>query len=101
GAFDTPCGVLYSPNITADRETGIGAWSDGEFVRAVHEGIAKSGDRLYPAFPYESYTLLADDDVLAIKAYLFSLPNAHSSAPENTLRFPFNQSGIMGICAAF
>ncbi len=53
-AFPTPFGVLYSPNITADRETGIGAWTDADFIRAVHQGIANDGERLYPAFPYES-----------------------------------------------
>ncbi|MBV8342012.1 MAG: cytochrome c [Gammaproteobacteria bacterium] len=100
-AFETPFGVLYSPNITADRETGIGAWSDAEFLRAVHQGIARDGERLYPAFPYESYTLIADEDVLAIKAYLFSLPVAHAVAPPNSLRFPFNQRWLMGIWAAF
>jgi len=99
-AFKTPFGVLYSPNITADRETGIGAWSDSDFLRAVHEGVARDGTRLYPAFPYESYTLLADDDVLAIKAYLFSLPSAHATAPPNSLKFPFNQRWLMGIWAA-
>jgi len=100
-AFETPFGVLYSPNITADRESGIGDWSDADFLRAVHEGIAKSGERLYPAFPYESYTLIADEDVLAIKAYLFSLPVARASVPPNNLRFPFNQRWLMGIWAAF
>jgi mono/diheme cytochrome c family protein len=100
-AFASPFGVLYSPNITADRVTGIGTWSDADFMRAVHQGIAKNGERLYPAFPYESYTLLADDDVLAIKAYLFSVPTAHSIAPENTLRFPFNQRWLMGVWGAF
>ena len=100
-AFPTPFGVLYSPNITADRETGIGAWTDADFVRAVHKGIAKDGQRLYPAFPYESYTLLADDDVRAIKAYLFSLPVAHATPPPNSLRFPFNQRWLMGIWSAF
>lgn len=99
-AFKTPFGVLYSPNITADRETGIGGWSDAEFLRAVHLGIAQDGQRLYPAFPYESYTLIADDDVLAIKAYLFSLPTAHERAPANSLKFPFNQRWLMGIWAA-
>jgi mono/diheme cytochrome c family protein len=96
-AFQTPFGVLYSPNITPDGETGIGAWSDADFLRAVHDGVAKNGERLYPAFPYESYTLLADDDVLAIKAYLFSLPAAHTTAPADTLSFPFNQRWLMGI----
>jgi mono/diheme cytochrome c family protein len=100
-AFPTPFGVLYSPNITADRQTGIGAWSDAAFIRAVHEGVAEDGQPLYPAFPYESYTLLADDDVRAIKAYLFSLPLAHASAPPNQLAFPFNQRWLMRVWAAF
>jgi mono/diheme cytochrome c family protein len=100
-AFETPFGVLYSPNITADRETGVGAWSDADFLRAVHEGVARDGTWLYPAFPYESYTLIADDDVLAIKAYLFSLPTAHSTAPANSLRFPFNQRWLMRFWSAF
>jgi mono/diheme cytochrome c family protein len=96
-AFKTPFGVLYSPNITSDRETGIGAWSDADFLRAVHEGVARDGQRLYPAFPYESYTLLADEDVLAIKAYLFSLPPVQAALPANSLKFPFNQRWLMGI----
>ena len=100
-AFKSPFGVLYSPNITADRETGIGAWSDTDFLRAVHRGIAKNGERLYPAFPYESYTLITDEDVLAIKAYLFSLPPVHAPATPDGLRFPFNQRWLMGMWALF
>ena len=100
-AFKTPFGVLYSPNITADRTTGIGAWSDADFIRAVHKGIARNGERLYPAFPYESYTLIADDDVRAIKAYLFSLPTARAAPPPNALVFPFNQRWLMGVWSAF
>jgi mono/diheme cytochrome c family protein len=100
-SIKTPFGVLYSPNITADRETGIGTWTDAHFVRAVHEGIAKNGQRLYPAFPYESYTLITDDDVKAIKAYLFSLPPVHAQPPPNSLRFPFNQRWLMAFWAAF
>jgi mono/diheme cytochrome c family protein len=100
-AFPTPFGVLYSTNITAERETGIGTWTDEDFVSAVHKGIAKDGHRLYPAFPYESYTLLAEDDVRAIKAYLFSLPVAHTTPPPNSLRFPFNQRWLMGFWSAF
>ena len=96
-AFPTPLGVLYSPNITADRETGIGAWTDADFLRAVHDGVRKDGQRLYPAFPFASYTLLANDDVLAIKAYLFSLPKARASTPSNRLNFPFNQRWLMGV----
>jgi mono/diheme cytochrome c family protein len=100
-AFKTPFGVLYSPNITADRQTGIGAWTDAQFIRAVHKGIDDDGQRLYPAFPYESYTLIPDEDVLAIKAYLFSLPTAHATPPPNALAFPFNQRWLMALWSAF
>jgi mono/diheme cytochrome c family protein len=100
-AFRTPFGVLYSPNITADRETGIGTWTDEDFIAAVHKGIAKGGDRLYPAFPYESYTLLEDADVRAIKAYIFSLPVARATAPPNGMKFPYNQRWLMTIWSAF
>jgi len=66
-------------------------------VRAVHNGIAKDGSRLYPAFPYESYALITDADVLAIKAYLFSLPQAQATPPANSLGFPFNQRQLMAV----
>jgi mono/diheme cytochrome c family protein len=94
-AFWTGFGTLYSPNITADQETGIGAWSDADFIRAVHTGVAKDGSHLYPAFPYESYSLLVDEDVLAIKAYLFSLPRIRAEPPPNEMYFPFNQRWLM------
>jgi mono/diheme cytochrome c family protein len=90
-AFKMPFGTIYSSNITADRDTGIGAWSDDDFVRALHAGVDRNGEPLYPAFPYTSYTELSREDVLAIKAYLFSLPVAHAPAKANELSFPFNQ----------
>ncbi|MFA5955890.1 cytochrome c [Hyphomicrobium sp.] len=90
-AFKLPFGTLYSPNITPDKETGIGNWTDAEFLNAIHKGIAPDGSRLYPAFPYPSYTLLTNDDALAIKTYLFSLTPVKQEAPPNTLMFPFNQ----------
>jgi mono/diheme cytochrome c family protein len=90
-AFSLPFGTLYSTNITADRETGIGEWSDDDFVRALHRGVAKDGRNLYPAFPYTSYTAMTRDDAMAIKAYLFSLPAVHSPDTPNQLTFPFNQ----------
>jgi mono/diheme cytochrome c family protein len=90
-AFKLPFGTLYSRNITPDVDTGIGSWSDDDFVRAMQQGIAKNGEYLYPVFPYTAYTKLSRDDILAIKAYLFSLPPAHSVPPENTLSFPYNQ----------
>lgn len=94
-AFKLPFGTLYSPNITPDANTGIGRWSDDDFVRAMHEGIGKEGQRLYPAFPYPSYTLLSRDDVLAIKAYLFSLKPVTNAPPHNQLTFPYNMRWLM------
>lgn len=94
--FNLPFGTIYSSNITADKDTGIGRWSDDDFVRAVHQGIRNDGAHLYPAFPYTSYTALSRDDVLAIKAYLFSLPTVHQSPPPNQLKFPFNQRWAVG-----
>jgi mono/diheme cytochrome c family protein len=95
--FETEFGTIYAPNITPDAETGIGSWSDAEFVRAMHEGVSKDGTRLYPAFPYASYTYLTDEDVLAIKAYLFSLPAVKHTGPETDLRWPYNQRWLMAI----
>ena len=94
-AFKLPFGTIYSTNITADRETGIGTWSDDDFVRALHRGIAKDGTHLYPAFPYTSYTALSREDAVAIKAYLFSLPPAHAPSRPADLVFPFNQRWTM------
>lgn len=96
-----PFGTIYAPNITPDLETGIGKWTDAEFVRAVHKGIAADGSRLYPAFPYASYTMLTDADVLAIKAYLFSLTPVREANKPNTFSFPFNQRWLMAFWSAF
>jgi mono/diheme cytochrome c family protein len=97
--FQTAFGTIYSPNITPDAKTGIGSWSDADFLTAVHEGRDKNGQHLYPAFPYAAYTYLTDQDVLAIKAYIFSVPPVSNVAPANTLRFPYNQRGLMAIWA--
>ena len=94
--FKLPFGTIYSSNITADPEQGIGAWSDDDFVRAVRDGVRRDGQHLYPAFPYTSYTRLSRDDVLAIKAYLFSLPKMDERNRRNDLAFPFNQRWAMG-----
>jgi mono/diheme cytochrome c family protein len=99
--FRTGFGTLYSPNITPDRQTGIGTWSDADFLRAIHKGVAKDGSRLYPAFPYESYTAITDADALAIKAYLFSLAPVHAPAPANQMGFPFNQRWLMTFWSLF
>jgi mono/diheme cytochrome c family protein len=93
--INLPFGTLYTTNITPDKETGIGNYSDQDFLNAVRRGIRRDGARLYPAMPYPSYTYMTDADALAIKAYLFSLPAVHAPAPANTLGFPFNQRWSM------
>jgi len=100
-AFPTPFGTLYSTNITPDKETGIGNYTDQDFLNAVQRGVRPDGTRLYPAMPFPSYTYMTDHDALAIKAYLFSLPAVHAAAMENTLPFPFNQRWLMGFWSAF
>jgi mono/diheme cytochrome c family protein len=94
-AFPLPFGTLYSTNITPDKETGIGDYSDQDFLNAVQRGIRADGARLYPAMPFTSYTYMTDADVLAIKAYLFSLPAVHAYNRADTLTFPFNQRWSM------
>ena len=98
--FRLPFGTLYSTNITPDKDTGIGNYSDQDFLNAVHRGIRRDGARLYPAMPFPSYTYMTDADALAIKAYLFSLPAVRAPAPENTLTFPFNQRWAMSFWSA-
>jgi mono/diheme cytochrome c family protein len=90
-AFLLPFGTLYSTNITPDKGTGIGNYTDAEFLQAIHRGVRKDGAHLYPAMPFTSYTYMSDADALAIKAYLFSLAPIHAPAKENSLAFPFNQ----------
>ena len=94
-AFKLPFGTIYAPNITPDREHGIGAWSDAEFVRALRQGVGRHGEDLYPAFPYTSFALLSIDDALAIKAYLTSVSAAAVPSRLNELWFPFNQRYVM------
>ncbi|MEO7875487.1 MAG: cytochrome c [Dokdonella sp.] len=101
-ALDTPFGPLISPNITPDKDTGIGNWSDDDFYRLMHEGIGKQGEYIYPVMPFPWYTIVTRDDALAIKAYLFSIPPVHSPRPENTLSFPFSiRSSLLAWRQAF
>src|ERR1700674_352120 len=96
-AFVLPFGTMYSTNITPDVDTGIGSYTDANFLDAVHKGVGRGNTRLYPAMPYASYTYMSDADALAIKAYLFSLKPVHAPAPKNTLAFPFDQRSLMRI----
>lgn len=85
-AIETPIGTLYSTNITPDPETGIGAYSDDDFVAALKHGRRRDGQNLLPAFPYTSYARMPVEDMLAIKAYLFSAvkPVHQENKPHDT-----------------
>jgi mono/diheme cytochrome c family protein len=85
----TPFGVVYSTNITPERETGIGGWSEQAFVRAMRDGISRDGHHLYPAFPYDHYTRLSDQDIRAIYAWVMTRDPIHAPAHDNKMTFPF------------
>ena len=93
--IDTRFGGIYTPNLTPDRETGLGAWSDDEFYRALRFGVARDGSRYYPAFPYPNFTKLTRQDILAIRAYLATLTPVSNTAPAPELRWPFNYRVVM------
>ena len=94
-AFETPFGTIYSTNITPDPETGIGAWSEWDFLNSLRHGVRPNGDHLYPAFPYTSYTKASDEDIAAMYAYLQTIEPVNQPALENDLSFPFNLRPLM------
>ena len=93
--IDTPFGSIYSPNLTPDRDTGLGAWNDDEFYRALRFGVAPDGSRYYPAFPYPNFTKLTRQDILAIRAYLATLTPVRNTPPAPELRWPLNYRVVM------
>lgn len=95
--IDTPFGAIYTPNLTPDRDTGIGAWADADFTRALRYGIAPDGANYYPAFPYPYFTKMTKDDTLAIRAYLGSLAPVVNRNKPPELRWPFGYRGLMRI----
>lgn len=94
----TPFGTIYVTNITPDPETGIGNWSLEAFTRAMREGVDREGNYLYPAFPYNHFTLATDKDIEAIYAYIMTrVRPVKYTAPENEMPFPFNiRLGVAG-----
>jgi mono/diheme cytochrome c family protein len=92
--FATGYGMIYSSNLTPDREHGIGAWSADEFAHAMRHGVSRRGP-LYPVFPYEHFATLADADIDAIFAYLRSLPPSANVPPANRLDFPASRRSAL------
>ncbi len=86
----TPFGVIYSANITPDKETGIGGWTSDQFYRAMHDGIDDDGKNLYPAFPYPWFRLASREDDDAIFAFLKTTPAVKYTPPKDNLTFPLN-----------
>ena len=91
----TPFGTIYSTNITPDPETGIGRWPEAAFRRAMREGVDREGQHLYPAFPYDHFTLVTDADNRALYAFLMTRQPVAARAPANDLRFPLNQRFVL------
>ncbi len=87
--MNMPFGDISTPNITADDDTGIGKWTDAQYLNLMRHGVMPNGQRIYPAMPYPWYNTVSDDDLLAIKAYLFSLPKVHAERQPNKIWFPF------------
>ena len=80
-AFETPFGTIYSTNITPDPETGIGTWSEWDFLNSLRHGVRPNGEHLYPAFPYTAYTKATNEDIVAMYAYLQSIEPVRQPAP--------------------
>lgn len=93
--LETPFGVIYGTNITPDPYTGLGNWSEQAFVRAMREGVDRRGRHLYPAFPYDHFTRVSDDDLSALYAYLMTREPVRVETPRNRLPFPFNVRALV------
>jgi mono/diheme cytochrome c family protein len=89
-AMPTPFGTIHATNITPDRDTGIGTWSEEAFQRAMREGLDRRGRHLYPVFPYDHFTRMTDDDVRAVYAFLMTREPVRAETPANNLSFPYN-----------
>ena len=94
--LETPFGTVYSTNITPDKRTGIGAWSEEAFTRAMRKGVSRDGHLLYPAFPYNHYVRLSQDDVRALYAYFMTRPPLDAPARANAMTFPFGLRPLVG-----
>ncbi|MGO4380890.1 c-type cytochrome [Pseudoduganella sp. RAF53_2] len=98
--LQTPFGGVVSPNITSDKETGIGSWTADDFWNALHNGTARDGRLLYPAFPYTNYTVVSRDDSDALYAYFQTVPAVKKKSEPHTLRFPYNQQVMLAVWRA-
>lgn len=91
----TSFGTFFTPNISSDKVNGIGAWSDNDFLRAVKHGISPEGKYYYPSFSFATYSKLTDEDVLAMRAYMNTLPAFPDKNQSHIIKFPMNQRKIL------
>jgi mono/diheme cytochrome c family protein len=83
-------GRVVAPNITSDKETGVGDWTDDELARAIREGVSREGRALFPLMPYGRYKSMSDEDLASVIVYLRSVPPVHHSLPATKIDFPVN-----------
>ncbi len=100
-ALKTPFGTFKVPNISPHPEQGIGRWTMLDFVNAMHLGVSPGGQHLYPAFPYPSYIHMRFEDLMDLKSYLDTLPQAANPNGQNELKFPFNIRAGIGLWKLF
>ena len=81
---------LVAPNITPDKETGVGNWSDDTLARAIREGIGHDGRALFPIMPYPDYRQMSDEDLASIIVYVRSVPPIRNQLPTTKMPFPLN-----------
>jgi mono/diheme cytochrome c family protein len=99
-AIDTPFGVVHASNLTPDERTGLGAWTAGDFWRALHHGRSRDGRLLYPAFPFPNYTEVTRDDADAMYAYLRTLPAVERPNTPHQLRWPYSTQAALAVWRA-
>ncbi len=99
-AFSIKIGTFYSTNITPDPATGIGTWSEAAFLRALREGVSRDGRQLFPVFPFDHFTMLADSDIQALYAYLMTRPPVQAVDRPNTVPFPLDVRALQALWKA-
>jgi mono/diheme cytochrome c family protein len=96
-ALKSPFGTFHAPNVSPDRNDGIGKWSEADFVTAMVKGTSPDGSHLYPAFPYTSYQRMRLDDIRDLFAHIKTLPAVQGKAKPHELPFPFNIRRTLGV----
>jgi len=95
-ALDTPFGTFFGPNITPDKQTGIGKWTEADFKRAIRQGERPDGAHYFPAFPYPSFTGMSDKDIQDLWSFLQTVPPTNRANREHALQFPYNLRFLVG-----